>query len=124
MIKWIYLGAGGLGGTFLRYIMAKNINQWTGGQFPHGTLAVNLLGCFLVGVFAVLSERKMLLDDNTRLFLMVGFCGGFTTFSTFILETSNLITNGETLRALINVLVSVLVGFCVFRLGILVGELI
>ncbi len=124
MIKWIYLGVGGLSGTFLRYILARNINQWTGGQFPHGTLTVNLLGCFLVGLFAVLSDRKLLLDENTRLLLMVGFCGGFTTFSTFILETANLISDGETVRALSNVLLSVIVGFFVFRLGVLLGELI
>ena len=123
MIQWLYLGLGGIGGTFLRYVLTRNIDQMSGAQFPYGTLVVNLLGCFLIGVFAVLSDKKMLMDVNTRLFLMAGFCGAFTTFSTFILETSSLISDGQTLRALGNVLISVLIGFFVFRLGMLAGDL-
>ncbi len=124
MVKWIYLGIGGLGGTFLRYILARNINQFTGGQFPYGTLVVNLLGCFLVGVFAILADKKLAMDANMKLLFMIGFCGAFTTFSTFIFETSNLINDGQMLRALANILISVIVGFFVFRLGLWVGELI
>ncbi len=124
MVKWIYLGIGGLVGTFLRYILARNINQFTGGQFPYGTLVVNLLGCFLVGVFAILADKKLAMDANMKLLFMIGFCGAFTTFSTFIFETSNLINDGQMLRALANILISVIVGFFVFRLGLWVGELI
>lgn len=124
MVKWLYLAAGGLAGTFLRYILAKNVNQWMGAQFPYGTLAVNLLGCFLIGLFAVLADKKFLLDSNMKLLLMVGFCGAFTTFSTWVFETASLIVDGEVVRALGNVLGSVLLGFIVFRLGVLAGELL
>ncbi len=123
MIKWVCLGIGGLSGTFLRYILSKNIDQTWGTHFPYGTLIVNLIGCFFIGFFVVLADKKFLLDANAKLLLVAGFCGAFTTFSTFMFETSNLITMGGTLRALANVLISVVAGFCLFRLGVLVGEL-
>lgn len=69
-------------------------------------------------------EKKILLDANMRLLLMVGFCGAFTTFSTFILEIANLIKDGEVTRAFLNVLLSVVIGFIVLRIGIFLGEVI
>lgn len=124
MMTWLYLGLGGVCGTFMRYILSKNINQTMGVAFPYGTLVVNLAGCFLAGLFIILADKKFLIDGNARIFLMVGFCGAFTTFSTFMLETASLITAGQTFRALGNVLASVLVGFVLFRLGVWVGELL
>ena len=124
MMKWICLGLGGVGGTFLRYILSRNIDRAAGAYFPYGTLVVNLAGCFLIGFFVILADKKFMLDSNAKMLLMVGFCGAFTTFSTFMLETANLISTGGTFRALGNVLVSVLVGFVFFRLGIWAGELL
>ena len=122
MIKLISLLLGGMLGTLARYGLAGVTYRAMGSHFPHGTLAVNLTGCFLIGFFAVLAETKFLLGPNARLLLMVGFCGAFTTFSTFILESANLIRDGETLRAFLNVVGSVVLGFIFFRLGILFGE--
>lgn len=124
MIKWICLGLGGLSGTFMRYILAKNINQMMGGALPYGTLVVNLAGCFLVGFLAILADKKFLLDEPAKILLIVGFCGAFTTFSAFMLETAHLISHGETFRALGYVLLSVLAGFLFLRLGVWAGELI
>ncbi len=124
MVKLISLMLGGLLGTLARYGLAGVTHRVLGTDFPHGTLAVNLLGCFLIGFFVVLSETKFLLGPNARLLLMVGFCGAFTTFSTFILESSNLIRDGETFRALLNVVGSVILGFLFFRIGIYVGEIV
>lgn len=123
-MKWIHLILGGTAGTLSRYVLSGFIHQIFGAQFPYGTLTVNLLGCFLIGFLAAISEEKFVLDSNARLLLMVGFCGAFTTFSTFIFESANLIRDGQTMSALINVLASVLLGFLVFRAGIFLAEMI
>lgn len=123
-MKWVVLAIGGIAGTLARYALAGAVYGVWGTRFPYGTLAVNLSGCFLIGLFSALAENKFLLGPTARLLLMVGFCGAFTTFSTFMLETANLIKDGETTRAFLNVLASVVVGFVVFRLGILVAEIL
>ena len=124
MNQWIYLTVGGIAGTLGRYILSGLVYQRMGTNFPYGTLVVNVLGCLIVGFLDVIFEEKFLLAPNMRLLLMVGFCGAFTTFSTFVLETSNLIKDGQTWLALGNVLVSVVIGFMAFRLGMFLGEII
>lgn len=122
MEKWAFLIGGGVAGTLARYSLAGLVYARWGTGFPYGTLVVNLLGCFLIGWLDALCERKFLLSPNLRLLLMTGFCGAFTTFSTWMLETSNLLKGGETLAALGNILVSVLAGFMLFRAGGMLGE--
>lgn len=111
-------------GTMARYVLAGWVYQGLGARFPFGTMAVNLLGCFLIGFFAVVTEEKFLLSPEVRLLITVGFLGGLTTFSTFILETANLVRDGQALPAFVNVLVSVCVGFLAFRMGVLLAEII
>ncbi len=123
-MKWLSLILGGITGTLARYLLAGWVYAWLGTDFPYGTLIVNLLGCFLIGFLSVLAEDKFLLESNARLLLMVGFCGAFTTFSTLMLETSNLIKTGESMRAFMNVGTSFILGFLLFRLGVLLGDLI
>lgn len=123
-MKWMSLVAGGVAGTVSRYLLAGIVYRFGGTDFPYGTLVVNLIGCFLIGFLAVLAEEKFLLSPNMRLLLMAGFCGAFTTFSTFMLETANLIKEGQTWGAFANVAISVMVGFIVFRLGVLLGEIL
>ena len=124
MAKWLYLITGGVLGTMARHGLTSLIGQRTVADFPYGTFAVNMAGCFLVGFFDIVIEKKFALSPSMRLLLMVGFCGAFTTFSAFILDSSNLIKNGETLRAFANVLGSVALGFIVFRLGIWLAKFI
>jgi CrcB protein len=124
MVRWVNLILGGAIGTVARYVLAGAVYQWFGTGFPYGTLVVNLVGCFLVGFLAALAEEKFLLGPNARILLMIGFCGAFTTFSTFILETANLIKDGEAWRAFFNVVGSVVIGFLVFRIGLFLGEVI
>jgi len=124
MTQTIALALGSLAGGFARYYLAGFVYQILGAAFPYGTLVVNLVGCFLIGFLSVLAEEKFLIGPTARILLMVGFCGAFTTFSTFMLETGNLVKVGETLRALLNVVASVAAGFLVFRLGVFIGEMV
>lgn len=124
MTKIALLIIGGATGTIARYALSGAVYRICGTNFPHGTLIVNLTGCLIVGFLASLSENKFLIGPSLRLLLMIGFCGAFTTFSTFILESANLIKDGETLKAFLNVILSVVIGFIVFRIGILIGEAI
>ena len=123
-MTWLSLMAGGALGTLSRYLLGGFFYSILGTQFPYGTMIVNLAGCLLIGFLAVLSEEKLLLGPNMRLLLMVGFCGAFTTFSTFIFETANLMHDGETFRAFLNVLASVILGFILFRVGVFLAEII
>ena len=122
MKPFLYLIAGGGAGTVARYYLSSVTHQFLDKRFPYGTLAVNLAGCALLGVFAVISETKLHLKPGIQFALMIGFCGAFTTFSTFILEISHLIKAGESVKALAYLLASVTIGFLLFRLGMLVGE--
>jgi len=124
MVKWIWLLLGGITGTAARYFLAGAVYQRLGTNFPYGTLVVNLIGCFLIGFFSAIVDDKFILGPYSRVFLMIGFCGAFTTFSTYMLETGNLLKDGETIRALMNILVSTAVGFLAYRLGVIIGNFI
>jgi len=124
LFKLVYLTIGGVTGTFARYFLSGFIYKFTGTNFPYGTLAINLIGCFLIGIFASLSEERSILSPDMRVMLMAGFCGAFTTFSTFMLESGNLIKDGEWLRAFGNVFLSLFIGYLLFRLGIWLGKII
>ena len=124
MAKILELIVGGALGTLARYALAGSVYRVVGVDFPYGTLAVNLLGCAILGFLSTVAEKKFLFGTDVKVFLMIGFCGAFTTFSTFIFETNGLIRDGQTLRAFTNVALSVVLGFILFRLGILLGDTI
>lgn len=124
MIKILNLIIGGTTGTVARYFLAGVVYKYAGAGFPYGTMIVNITGCFILGLLVSLSEKKFLLSPDARLLLMIGFCGAFTTFSTLIFETDNLVRNGQALRAFINIFISIILGFILFRVGNLLGEVI
>ena len=80
-----------------RYGFSGVVANWAGASFPWGTLVVNVTGCFVIGIVNMLTgpDGTVLVPVNARLFVMVGICGGYTTFSSFSLETLNLMRNGE-----------------------------
>ena len=89
------VGAGGFIGSVLRYAVARCTAGLAFANLPLGTLAVNLVGCFVLGLFTGLFERTPCASPEVRLLLTTGLCGGFTTFSTFSLETVMLLQNGR-----------------------------
>lgn len=112
----VTIAVGGLTGALLRFSVANAVYRWLGRGFPYGTLAVNLLGAFLLGLFVET------LTGPWRPLILTGFLGAFTTFSTFALETFYLIEQGRLLRALINLIGSILLGILAAWGGLVTGR--
>jgi fluoride exporter len=113
MLKNILLIAcGGALGSVARYIIGQFISSK---YFPYGTFLVNSVGCFVIGCFMALSLKNESFTNNYKLFLITGFCGGFTTFSAFAIENLQLLQNAKLYTALTYSLLSVVVGIvCTF----------
>ena len=122
MTKLLNLIIGGAAGTIARYFLAGSVYRLMGTGFPYGTLIVNVSGCFILGLLAALADKKFILGPDARLLLMIGFCGAYTTFSTLIFESDNLLKNGQAMRAFSNIFISVILGLILFRVGGLLGE--
>lgn len=106
---YLYVALGGALGTIARFVVSGLVAASFGETFPWGTLTVNMAGSFLIGFVATLTapDGRLFVGGTTRQFVMTGFCGGFTTFSSFSLQTLNLIQDGEYLYAGGNVVGSV-----------------
>ncbi len=124
MEKWIYLVLGGTVGTVSRFVLGGLVAQRLGTALPWGTLAVNLTGCFVIGFLDVIFERKFLVIHNYRILLMTGFCGAFTTLSSVMLETSDLLKEGQPGYAVGNILLTIVLGFVFFKFGAVLAEMI
>jgi CrcB protein len=109
-MHWIAVAIGGAVGSVMRYLLAGWIQQSSEWVFPLGTFAVNVIGCFVVGVLAAFFECAPAVRPEWRVGLMAGVLGGFTTFSTFGLETFRLASSAEWKLALVNVLASTIFG--------------
>jgi CrcB protein len=121
LISVLLVGTGGFVGSIARYLASGLVHRVAPGfTFPWGTLAVNVAGCFLIGLVAGLAQTKQLLSSDTRLFIMIGVLGGFTTFSTFGYETFALMRDGESVRAAANVLLQVFAGLAAVWVGFVI----
>lgn len=117
MTKLLWIAAGGALGAVLRYLLAGWAQRLVSGTFPVGTLAVNVVGCLLIGVLAARLVESSMVPEHIRLALLIGVLGGFTTFSTYAWETVSLIHDGQFVHAAANVLISNLAGLAAAWLG-------
>ena len=118
MTNILLIGAGGFIGSVLRYLVSGWAQQAAKSVgFPYGTLAVNVIGCFIIGFLAQLAESRGVFTPETRGLVFIGLLGGFTTFSSFGNDTINLFRDGETVNALVNVGANVILGLALVWLG-------
>lgn len=121
-LGWFAIAMGGALGATARFAMSHQAYQWLGRDFAWGTLSVNVLGSFVMGLLAVLFVDKLALSTEWRAFIMVGFLGAFTTFSTFSYETMQYIEVGEINKAFLNIAVSVVTCLVAVWIGMLAAR--
>ena len=121
--KWLLVMVGGSLGAASRYGVGLLTARLWGVNFPWGTLIVNLVGCFIIGLLFALADRSRLLTPDVRLFLITGYLGALTTFSSFSLETVNAGRAGLALQPLTNILINNMGGLALTYLGLRLGGL-
>lgn len=122
MRQVIAIGLGGAAGSVLRYWMSTWVHALAGRGFPYGTLAVNVLGCLVMGFLFVLLVERLSSDTALRAGLLIGLLGGFTTFSSFSIETFSLIEEGAWLKAALNMAGSVALCVGGTWIGVILGR--
>lgn len=113
--------AGGLG-ALSRYGLSGLVQRYSGATFPWGTLAVNVIGCFVFGIIWAVATERMALSPDVRIIVLTGFLGSFTTFATFMSESHRLLADAEWMLAFANLGVTYVSGLGVFILGLAIGR--
>ncbi len=122
MIRYFLVVIGGGAGALARYVAASAIMTRFGGKFPLGTLVINVTGSFLIGFLMTMLTERFQLDPNWRLLLVVGFLGGYTTFSSFEWETFTAVREGAHWVGALNLVSSVMLGYAAVWLGVMLAR--
>ena len=124
MVNYVYIFFGGGIGAAARYWLQDVVYSKTGSGFPYGTMAVNVLGSFVIGLLMSSMEERFLVQPTLRVFLTIGILGGFTTFSSFSFETISLFRDGQVLYGLFNALGTLLLCLIFTWVGIQLGKIV
>lgn len=117
MVRALLIGGFGFIGTLARYYLQGFTQRLSGGTFPYGTLAVNVLGCLIVGFAATLTLERVAINPAWRSAILIGFCGGFTTFSALAYETFELVRTGDPWRGMLNLAAHMVLGMAAVWAG-------
>jgi CrcB protein len=117
MPRWLVIGGFGFIGTILRYAVQGGAQRLMGSAFPYGTLAVNVAGSFVVGLAATLFLERSALGPMWRSAVLIGLCGGFTTFSALTYETFELVRTGDPARGILNMALHIVLGLAAVWAG-------
>lgn len=117
----LVFGGGGTG-SVIRFLLGRWVNAWHSYHFPIGTLVINIIACLVLGLVVGIADHRQLISPSARLFWTVGFCGGFSTFSTFSAETLTLLQGGFHLSTFIYILSSLVLCLAATFGGIYIGE--
>jgi len=118
----LLISVGAILGANARYWLSSWVASRWGAGFPYGTMIINITGSFLIGLFLTLATERLSLDPRWRFFIVVGFLGSYTTFSTFTYESYNLLINGQWFPGLVNLLGSAILGVLAVGLGVFLGQ--
>ena len=121
-MRYLLVLAGGGTGALARYVAASAIMTRFGGKFPLGTLSINVTGSFLIGFLMTMLTERFQLDPQWRLLLVVGFLGGYTTFSSFEWETYTSVRDGALWAGMLNVVSSVVLGYIAVWFGAMLAR--
>lgn len=116
------VGIGGAAGSILRYLSSQLVQKYYNGHFPLATFTINVLGCLLIGVLIGYFSKTQILQNDWKLLLITGFCGGYTTFSAFASENLNLINNNQIGLAIFYIALSVFLGIGAVWIGLLLSR--
>jgi CrcB protein len=124
MITYLWIALGGALGTIARFAVSSALDRMIGETFPWGTVVVNISGCLVIGLLATITgpDGRVVVGPDLRQFMLVGLCGGYTTFSSFSLQTLNLIRNGELMGAAGNAAISFAACMLADWIGAIVGQ--
>lgn len=123
MLKSIFLvGLGGAIGSMLRYVTTIIINKNFSSHFPLATFTVNIIGCFIIGLVFGYIEKEQLANEQVKYLFITGFCGGYTTFSTFAIENLGLMQGQHTLTAFAYIAASIITGLLAVWLGLIIWK--